>query len=260
MATVLKRGSKGAAVREIQELLNAAGATPQLDVDGNFGGGTENAVRAFQRSFGLVGDGRVGPQTRTALKQATTPTKPGKPEPDKSAMNQAASSAAVVGTRGSPPPNVASLKLLDTARPITEIIWHCTATPEGKDYTVDDIRAWHKQRGWSDIGYHYVVYRDGRIMVGRPVGQVGAHTEGHNSGTVGPSYVGGVSAVGKTAKDTRTAAQRASMMWLTEQLAAKHRGVRKVRGHHDQPDREEAALGLSSLAADLPAAVSRRCR
>ena len=107
MATVLKRGSKGAAVREIQELLNAAGATPQLDVDGNFGGGTENAVRAFQRSFGLVGDGKVGPQTRTALKQATTPTKPGKPEPDKSAMNQAASSAAVVGTRGSPPPNIA---------------------------------------------------------------------------------------------------------------------------------------------------------
>lgn len=135
--------------------------------------------------------------------------------------------------RASPPPNAASLVLLDTARQISEIIVHCTATPEGRDYTVADIRAWHKQRGFSDVGYHYVIYRDGRIMLGRPVGQIGAHVEGRNTGTIGISYIGGVSSDGKTAKDTRTAAQRASLLWLTAQLRAKHRGITKVSGHNE---------------------------
>ena len=46
-------------------------------------------------------------------------------------------------------------------RTINEIIVHCTATPDGKDYTVEDITRWHKERGFKTIGYHYVVYRDG---------------------------------------------------------------------------------------------------
>ena len=53
-------------------------------------------------------------------------------------------------------------------RTIKEIIVHCTATPEGKDYTVDDITRWHKERGFKTIGYHYVVYRDGSVHEGRP--------------------------------------------------------------------------------------------
>lgn len=234
MTTLLKRGGKGAAVRDLQTSLNlvVAGSAGFLTVDGDFGLTTEQAVRAFQRTYGLVDDGIAGPQTLVALRQATSPAKPARPEPGKSAMNQPATSEAVAGTRAAPPPNAASLRLLDTARPISEIIFHCTATPEGKDYTVDDIRAWHKERGWSDIGYHYVVYRDGRVMLGRPVGQIGAHVEGHNTGTIGVSYVGGVSADGKTAKDTRTPAQRSSLLWLGQQLAAKHRGVRKVSGHN----------------------------
>ena len=42
-------------------------------------------------------------------------------------------------------------------RRITEIIIHCSATPEGKDFTVDDIRRWHLARNFADIGYHYVI-------------------------------------------------------------------------------------------------------
>ncbi len=53
-------------------------------------------------------------------------------------------------------------------RSITEIIVHCTATPEGKPFTVQQIRQWHtapkpKGNGWSDIGYHYIVYLDGTM-------------------------------------------------------------------------------------------------
>jgi N-acetylmuramoyl-L-alanine amidase len=226
MTTVLKHGSKGAAVKELQHLLNLAGATPKLAVDGDFGHATGNSVQAFQVTANLVVDGLAGPQTIAALKQATAPAETGQPEPDKSAMG------APAGDEAAPPPNAASLKLLASARPIDEIIIHCTATPEGKDYTVDDIRAWHKARGWPDIGYHYVVYRDGRVMLGRPVGQVGSHVAGHNSRTIGISYIGGLTADGKAAKDTRTPAQRASLLWLVMQLAATHRGIRKVTGHN----------------------------
>ena len=51
-------------------------------------------------------------------------------------------------------------------RTINEIIIHCTATPEGRDVTVDEIDRWHKARGYDGCGYHYVVYRDGCVMPG----------------------------------------------------------------------------------------------
>ncbi|UPT53427.1 hypothetical protein [Synechococcus phage Ssp-JY39] len=234
MTTLLKRGSRGAAVRDLQTMLIKAGyPLPRFGADGDFGDETEDAVRAFQRKFELVPDGKVGPQSRTALKQATTPVLPGRAEPNKSAINRAVERLNVAGNDNIvPPSNVASFKLLDTARTIDTLWVHCAATPEGKDFTVADIRAWHKARGWSDIGYHYIVYRDGRVMLGRPVGQVGAHVSGHNTGSIGIVYVGGLSADGKTAKDTRTAAQRSSLLWLTRELTKKH-GIRRVRGHNE---------------------------
>ncbi|MBO9589052.1 N-acetylmuramoyl-L-alanine amidase [Devosia sp.] len=237
MATLLKRGSRGAAVRALQDLLNranhGAGFTPlPLKIDGDFGEATDKAVRVAQERLGLVVDGKVGKQTSTALKRAAEDVKPGRVEPDKSAMLTPPPATATGGDLAVPPPNVDSLDLLDTARAISEIIVHCTATPEGKDFTVADVRAWHKARGFSDIGYHYLIYPDGRIMLGRPIGQVGAHVQGHNTGTIGISYFGGVSADGKSAKDTRTHRQRSSLLWLVQALIAKHKGVRKVTGHN----------------------------
>ena len=233
MSTLLKRGSKGAAVRELQAMLIAAGhPLPKFGVDGDFGGETDTAVRALQTRLGLVIDGKVGKQTRTALKQLLEPVKPGRTEPDKSAMQQPAPATGADHAQVAPPPNAASVKLLDTARPIDTIFIHCAATPEGKDFTVADIRAWHKQRGWSDIGYHYVVYRDGRVMLGRPIGQIGSHVAGHNTGSIGVVYVGGVAANGKTAKDTRTPAQRSSLLWLVNRLARQH-GAKRIRGHNE---------------------------
>lgn len=219
---------------EIQRALAALGYY-KSSFDGIIGDLSRAAIEGFQRDYGLVVDGIAGPQTKTALTRALAAPKPARPEPDKSAMAVPALASQRLGTvAAAAPPNVDSLKLLDTARAIDEIIWHCAATAEGKDYTVADIRAWHKQRGFSDVGYHYIVYRDGRIVLGRPVGQQGAHCADHgkNRGTIGCSYIGGVAADGKTPKDTRTPAQRASMLWLTKQLAARHRGVKRVTGHN----------------------------
>lgn len=234
MAQLLKRGSRGAAVRDLQLLINKAVNAPAVKVDGDFGENTELAVKAAQQRLGLVVDGKAGPQTMTALKREAEPVKPGRAEPDKSVMNAPAVFAANAQQIDAyPPPNDDTLILLDTARPISEIIFHCTATPEGRDFTVADIRAWHKERGWSDIGYHYVVYRDGRVMLGRPVGQIGSHVAGHNTGTIGVSYVGGVSADGKAAKDTRTPEQIRSLLYLRNALMARHKGVRKLSGHNE---------------------------
>ena len=52
-------------------------------------------------------------------------------------------------------------------RKIDEIIIHCTATVEGKDYHVADVDKWHKARGWKGIGYHYLITLDGTIEKGR---------------------------------------------------------------------------------------------
>ncbi|NTF32292.1 peptidoglycan-binding protein [Rhizobium skierniewicense] len=215
---------------DLQRRLTALGYQPG-PVDGVSGKKTVAATKAFQTDYGLVVDGIAGTQTLAAMKQAETAPKSKKPEPDKSAIQKPAPIATTVNNEAKAPPNVSSLKLLDTARPIKELIWHCAATREGQNFTVEDIRAWHKHRGWSDIGYHYVVYRDGRIMLGRPIGQIGAHVEGHNTGTIGAVYIGGLTKDGTKPKDTRTPEQRASMLWLTEQLVKKF-PIKLVTGHN----------------------------
>ena len=117
-------------------------------------------------------------------------------------------------------------------RKINKIIIHCAATPEGKDFTVQQIDQWHRQRGFRCIGYHYVIYRDGSIHKGRPIEQVGAHTSGHNANSIGICYIGGCAADGKTPKDTRTEAQRAALIQLVGELRASYPSA-TVHGHNE---------------------------
>jgi len=118
-------------------------------------------------------------------------------------------------------------------RPINKIIIHCSSTPEGKDYTVEQIRQWHIQgNGWRDIGYHFVIYRDGSVHEGRPITVVGAHCKGLNARSVGICYVGGCAADGKTPKDTRTPAQRAALVALVRKLRSQFPGT-TVHGHNE---------------------------
>ena len=117
-------------------------------------------------------------------------------------------------------------------RTISKIIIHCSATPEGKDFTVQQIRQWHMQgNGWRDIGYHYVIYRDGSIHEGRPVERAGAHTKGYNSHSIGICYIGGCAADGKTPKDTRTEAQKAALIRLVAELKVIYPSA-SVHGHN----------------------------
>lgn len=98
-------------------------------------------------------------------------------------------------------------------RKITEIIIHCSATKEGKYYTVSDIDRWHRARGFRKISYHFIIYRDGSIHVGRSKNEIGAHCTGQNSISIGICYIGGLSSDGKP-KDSRTKEQKDSLRAL----------------------------------------------
>lgn len=65
-------------------------------------------------------------------------------------------------------------------RHIDKTVWHSTATKEGQDISMETVRTWHLDRGWSDIGYHYVIELDGSVKAGRPLIRSGAHGRGNN--------------------------------------------------------------------------------
>jgi len=117
-------------------------------------------------------------------------------------------------------------------RIVSTLILHCTATPEGRDYTVADIDRWHRARGFRCIGYHYIIHLDGSIEQGRPIEQVGAHCSGHNQHSIGICYIGGLSADRHAPKDTRTPAQRAALRTLIHQLLQRFPNA-TVHGHYE---------------------------
>ncbi|MBA4799380.1 MAG: N-acetylmuramoyl-L-alanine amidase [Rhizobiales bacterium] len=117
-------------------------------------------------------------------------------------------------------------------RPINEIILHCTATPEGRPVTVAEIDAWHRARGWSGVGYHRVIGLNGERWAGRAIEAIGAHCEGHNTGTLGVVYCGGVAKDGRTPKDTRNAAQRSALLVELTELRDRF-NIRKISGHNE---------------------------
>lgn len=168
-----------------------------LYADGIFGKLTDEAVRECQKSHGLVADGIVGSKTWEALGIDET-----------------------------------TMQLKKSRRSINEIIVHCSATPEGRNVSVDEIRRWHLQRGFADIGYHYVVYLDGSIKEGRNVNTAGAHCTGHNTHSIGVCYIGGCAKDGKTAKDTRTGKQKESLVWLLKSLKSLYPKA-SIHGHRE---------------------------
>ena len=127
-------------------------------------------------------------------------------------------------------------------REIKYIVVHCSDTIEGQNFTIDDIRRWHtapkpKGNGWQDIGYHYVIHLDGSIHKGRDESVVGAHVEGYNKNSIGVCYIGGKEAGTFRAKDTRTPAQKESLIRLLMQLVVKYPDAQIV-GHRDLANRK----------------------
>ena len=175
-------------------------------------GSKGNEVKVLQEKLNLKADGIFGPLTEEAVKDFQ--------------RSNGLEVDGIVGTN-----TLSKLNLSVNKRNIKELIVHCSATPEGKDYSVDTIRQWHLQRGFSDIGYHYVIYRDGSIHIGRDESIIGAHCTGHNTNSIGVCYIGGCASDGKTPKDTRTLQQKESLLSLLKTLKIKYPNA-KIYPHY----------------------------
>lgn len=139
---------------------------------------------------------------------------------------------------------------MQSMRPIDSIIVHSTATPPNLDVGVGWIRKLHiEQNGWSDIGYHYVIKRNGLIQKGRPIEIPGAHVKGMNANTIGVVYVGGVDGEGK-AQDNRTLLQKLSLHVLLQLLAVRHKTT-KILGHKECASTECPSFEVSTLRREF---------
>ena len=117
-----------------------------------------------------------------------------------------------------------------------KIIIHCSATPRGVDYNANDIDKWHRNRGFSKIGYHYVIRLNGSIEKGREENEMGAHCLGQNMDSIGICYIGGLSRDKQTPEDTRTEAQKIALKGLVDSLKKKYREkgiILTVHGHNE---------------------------
>jgi N-acetylmuramoyl-L-alanine amidase len=125
---------------------------------------------------------------------------------------------------------------------ITEIIIHCSATPNGKNFTAHDIDCWHAERGFNrnltacklspykHIGYHFVIDLNGSIEPGRGLDEIGAHCFGHNAVSIGICLIG---------TDRFTYDQWHALARLAEDLKRMNQfSLNQILGHRDtSPDK-----------------------
>lgn len=121
-------------------------------------------------------------------------------------------------------------------RKIEQIVVHCSATEAGRDFRAADLDRWHRERGFAEIGYHFVIGLDGKVETGRRVEIPGAHVSGHNAYSIGICLIGGLLR-GKAAA-TYTDAQLDALERLLARLREQYPSA-TICGHRDlSPDRD----------------------
>lgn len=114
---------------------------------------------------------------------------------------------------------------------IKRIIIHCAATPPDMCIGADTIDKWHKENGWGGIGYHYVIRRNGNVEIGRLLTQVGVHTSGKNTNSIGICLIGGIDKKGKP-EDNFTDVQYEKLEYLIEELR-EQMPMASIHGHNE---------------------------
>ena len=116
---------------------------------------------------------------------------------------------------------------------INEIILHCSATPAKMDIGAKEIRQWHvRGNGWIDIGYHFIIRRNGVIEEGRPLQAIGAHCSNHNARSIGICLVGGTKGDAKTPENNFTPEQFKACAELIKRLERRLPGIQSIVGHN----------------------------
>jgi N-acetylmuramoyl-L-alanine amidase len=117
---------------------------------------------------------------------------------------------------------------------------HCSATPATLDWDVEDVRRSHRQRGWRDVGYHYIIKRDGTLQKGRPDNIPGAHEPRINRNSIAICMIGGSPPIGSPehrkglGENNFTEAQWKTLAQIVRELHAKHPAA-EIIGHRDVP-------------------------
>lgn len=138
-------------------------------------------------------------------------------------------------------------------RVINEVIIHCSYTTPSMDIGYDEIYQWHvDDNGWSDVGYNYIIRRNGLLENGRDLDkdgdvdeEIGAHARGHNANSIGICLVGGMSEDRKTDCNF-TMAQYETLSMLWSELDIKFTGI-KLSGHRDYSDKECPCFNVNEL-------------
>lgn len=121
---------------------------------------------------------------------------------------------------------------------------------------IDEVRAWHtRDRGWRDIGYHFLIDRNGKVGTGRPLEQIGAHVRGRNSGSIGIALFGGHGSA-KTDKfeDNFTPEQDAALRQLLAELKNRF-SISKVSGHNEYAAKACPGFKVSAWLKNIPAPI-----
>jgi N-acetylmuramoyl-L-alanine amidase len=117
---------------------------------------------------------------------------------------------------------------------INLIVIHTADTPPTFNGGAKDIDRWHKEKGWSGIGYHFVILKNGKIEYGRPISEMGAHTQGRNENSIGICWIGGSRGL-----DDRTEDQKCQIQSLVASLLQVLPSFVRVRGHRDFTDKKQ---------------------
>lgn len=124
------------------------------------------------------------------------------------------------------------LEKLSTRIKLTQYIAiHCSATRASQNIGVTEIDAMHRERGFTCIGYHYVIKRDGSIERGRPMNTIGAHVEGYNSVSIAVCLIGGINSKGKP-ENNFTPAQFAALRELVPYIKQTY-PIAVAKGHRE---------------------------
>lgn len=128
------------------------------------------------------------------------------------------------------------------------IVIHCSATRPHQDIGAREIRKWHMAQGWSDIGYHYVIRRNGKREKGRALDAIGSHVAGHNADSVGVCMVGGVNRRDWLKPENNFTKEQWATLRSTVAELLKRYPRAKVLGHRDFPGVQKACPSFDARA------------
>lgn len=184
-------------------------------IDGKVGMLTISATKSFQRSYRLVITGKITQATKQRLDDINV-------SPPPRNLVRGLRTFVSQDTISAIPTSVINYTI---TRNFSAIVVHYSASP---DVSASTIRQWHLDRGFSDIGYHFVIRSNGNIEAGRNVNIVGAHARGHNNYTVGICLTGS-----NSYSWYPTSSQITSLKRLIREIMNKQTNCKKIFLHRE---------------------------